>query len=126
MKVITKEWIKKAEEDYRVATREFKAKPIACYAVCFHSQQCIEKYMKAVLQENKTFFAKIHDLEILLKTCKKFIPVLEKYREELIWLTTFSVEVRYPGFNVEKEDAKKSVVFMKNTRKILKNYFKGK
>ncbi len=83
MKVITKEWIKKAEEDYRVATREFKAKPIACYAVCFHSQQCIEKYMKAVLQENETPFAKIHDLEILLKSYKKYIPTLVNYRRRI-------------------------------------------
>lgn len=124
MKVITKEWIKKAEEDYRVATREFKVRPIAYYAVCFHSQQCIEKYMKAVLQENETPFAKIHDLEILLKSCRKFIPSLEEYREELIWLTTFSIEVRYPGFNADKKNAQKAITCMKKIRKVLKSYFK--
>jgi len=39
MKEITKEWIKKAEQDYRVAIREFKAKPAVYEAVCFHSQR---------------------------------------------------------------------------------------
>ncbi|MCM8784423.1 MAG: HEPN domain-containing protein [Candidatus Omnitrophica bacterium] len=126
MKEITKEWIKKAEEDYRVAIREFKAKPLACYAVCFHSQQCIEKYMKAILQENNVSFEKIHDLEILLSDCKKFTPSLENYREELIWLTTFAVEVRYPGFEINKIDAEKAINFMRKIRRILRGYFKEK
>lgn len=37
MKPLTKEWIKKAEEDYRVAVREAKARPGSYSAVCFHS-----------------------------------------------------------------------------------------
>ena len=123
MKLITKEWIKKAEEDYRVAIRECKARPMSCSAVCFHSQQCIEKYMKAILQENEISFARVHDLEILLRMVKEFIPLLENDREDFIWLTTFSVEVRYPGFDVEKDDAKKAVASMKKIRKILKSYF---
>ena len=49
MKKITQEWIAKAEEDYLVATRELKADPPALDAVCFHAQQCIEKYMKAYI-----------------------------------------------------------------------------
>ena len=60
MKKITQEWIAKAEEDYLVATRELGAKPPALDAVCFHAQQCIEKYMKAILQENDIAFEKIH------------------------------------------------------------------
>jgi len=123
MKEITKEWIKKAEQDYRVAIREFEAKPPVYEAVCFHSQQCIEKYMKAILQENKIPFGKIHDLDILLKDCKKFLPELENYREELLWLTAFSVEVRYPGLEIKREDALKAVDFLKKIRKSLKSYF---
>lgn len=39
MKRITEEWIKKAEEDYIVAERESKAKPIIGYAICFHARR---------------------------------------------------------------------------------------
>lgn len=123
MKAITREWIKKAEEDYRVAIRESKAKPANHSTVCFHSQQAIEKYMKAVLQENEISFTKIHDLEILLKECKKIIPLLKDYRSQLIWLTEFGVAARYPGFAVKKEDAQMAVKFIKGIRKILKNHF---
>jgi HEPN domain-containing protein len=124
MKEITKEWIKKAEEDYMVAVREYKSIPFPAYTVCFHSQQCVEKYIKAILQENGVSFGKIHDLEILLKDCKKFLPELENFREELIWLTTFAVEIRYPGFNVTKKEAKKALDIMKKIRKVLKRYFR--
>jgi len=124
MKEITKEWIKKAEEDYMVAVRESKLPPFPTYTVCFHSQQCVEKYMKAILQENGVSFGKIHDLEILLKDCKKFLPELEDFREELIWLTTFAVEIRYPGFNATKKEAKKALDIMKKIRKVLKRYFR--
>jgi HEPN domain-containing protein len=66
MKKITEEWITKAEKDYLVAIRELNTEPIVGEAVCFHAQQCIEKYMKAILQENDVEFEKVHDLDILL------------------------------------------------------------
>ena len=100
MKKLTREWISKAEEDYLVATRELKAKPPALDAVCFHAQQCVEKYMKAILQENEIDFEKIHDLDVLLQRCQQFIPELEEYRDDLIKLSAYAVDIRYPGFRV--------------------------
>ena len=40
MKELTKEWIEKAEGDFRVASREYKTHPPVYDAVCFHAQQC--------------------------------------------------------------------------------------
>jgi HEPN domain-containing protein len=52
MNPLTIEWINKAEGDYATANREFRVRKTANYdAVCFHAQQCVEKYMKACLQE---------------------------------------------------------------------------
>jgi HEPN domain-containing protein len=52
MKPITREWIAKAEGDFATAQRENEVQEFPNYdAVCFHSQQCIEKYFKACLQE---------------------------------------------------------------------------
>lgn len=65
MKPITDEWIKKAEEDYIVAIESIKINPRPNYPICFHAQQCIEKYLKAVLQENLIVIEKVHDLDIL-------------------------------------------------------------
>ena len=49
MKKLTKEWIDKAEDDFIVANREYKAKTPVYDAVCFHAQQCVEKLYESIL-----------------------------------------------------------------------------
>lgn len=124
MKKITEEWIAKAEKDYLVAIRELNAEPLVAEAVCFHAQQCIEKYMKAILQENEIEFEKIHDLEVLRRQCVAFLRELENLGEELIKLSIYAVDIRYPGFDVSEEEAKECVEIMEKTRKVLRSYFK--
>ena len=123
MKKITEEWIVKAEKDYLVAMRELSARPLAGEAVCFHAQQCIEKYMKAILQENEVEFEKIHDLNVLLGQCVNFLPKLESFRGELVRLSTYAVDVRYPGFDVTEEEARECSEIMERTRKVIRDYF---
>lgn len=53
---ITREWVDKAEGDFATAERELQIKNNPNYdAVCFHAQQCAEKYLKARLQEANIF-----------------------------------------------------------------------
>lgn len=59
MKQITAEWIRKAEADFATAQREFAVEVEPNYdAVCFHSQQAVEKMLKARLQEADIQFRK--------------------------------------------------------------------
>lgn len=51
MKRTTREWVDKAEGDATVAERELAAPNPVSDAVCFHAQQCVEKYLKGVLEE---------------------------------------------------------------------------
>jgi len=124
MKGLTKEWIKKAEKDFLVAQREFNIEPPEYDAVCFHSQQCVEKYMKAVLQENDIYFEKIHDLDILLEKCKTSIPGLLNLKKELVELSSFAVEIRYPGTEATVVEAKENLSVAAKVRKIIRIYFK--
>ncbi|HKZ85132.1 MAG TPA: HEPN domain-containing protein [Anaerolineae bacterium] len=57
MKEIIAEWVRRAENDFDVAhlARAREESPITD-AICFHSQQCAEKYVKAFLQENRIRF----------------------------------------------------------------------
>lgn len=123
MKELTEEWINKAERDYKVAKREFSAKESVYDAVCFHSQQCVEKYLKSLLQENGIYFEKIHDLDVLLEKCKVIVPELNNFKEDLIELSAFAVEIRYPGIDSTKEDAEKSITVMEKIRNLLRKYF---
>src|SRR5438128_11816218 len=66
MKRATKEWVRKAEDDYRTA--EFLAlssQPLHDQR-CFHCQQAAEKYLQALLEELGLSIEKTHELEDLL------------------------------------------------------------
>jgi HEPN domain-containing protein len=63
MKPITAEWVEKAEGDFATARRELEIDVNPNFdAVCFHAQQCAEKYLKARLIEAGIRFPKTHDL----------------------------------------------------------------
>jgi len=63
MIALVNEWIQKAEGDFISALREYRARKFPNFdAAGFHAQQCIEKYMKALLQRQNVRFEKIHDL----------------------------------------------------------------
>ena len=126
MKKLTREWIDKAEDDFVVAEREYSNEKPIYDAVCFHAQQCVEKYMKAILQENNIEFYKVHDLTFLLSKCKKFLPLLEVFKEELTKLSSFAVEIRYPGIRATKEEAENCISVMRKIRKIIKTHFEEK
>lgn len=106
----TEEWIKKAEGDWRTMIRESRVKTDPNFeAVCFHAQQCAEKYFKARLFDASIPFDKIHDLDILLKGLLAIEPAWAVHRTAAIELTSFAVEFRYPGMEAEKSDAEDAV-----------------
>jgi HEPN domain-containing protein len=75
MKPLTHEWIGKAEGDFATAKREVRARKAPNYdAACFHAQQCVEKYLKARLQEATIPFGRTHDLSALLNLLLSVSP----------------------------------------------------
>ncbi len=118
MRPITAEWIAKAEGDYVTAKRELQVEDHANYdAVCFHAQQCAEKYLKARLVEEEIGFPKTHDLGALLTRLAPVEPEWELLRSEVNGLTTLAVEVRYPGMSAGGEDAKEAVRIAEDVRR---------
>ena len=106
MNPLTIEWITKAEGDFSTAGRELRARKTPNYdAVCFHSQQSIEKYLKAVLQENGIPIPKTHVLQELLVLCMRIDPIFESIKTELNILEGYAVQFRYPGITADKADA---------------------
>lgn len=63
---VAAEWIAKAENDLLNATHTLTlGSRCPTDTVCFHAQQCAEKYLKALLSFRGSDFAKTHDLEAL-------------------------------------------------------------
>lgn len=109
MKPLTQEWVQKAEGDWLTAQREFAAEPANYDAVCFHSQQCAEKYLKALLQARGTAFPKTHDLEQLIDLLLPDLPELQTWRAFAKALTESAIAVRYPGESVGVEEAREAL-----------------
>jgi len=106
MKQITGEWVEKAEGDYAMLERESRVRKDPSYdGICFHAQQCAEKYLKARLSEAGIGFAKVHDLVALLDQALEVEPMWEAYRTDLAFLSDFAVSFRYPGESADREDA---------------------
>jgi HEPN domain-containing protein len=60
-------WVEKAEHDLVNAEYTVTMKENCPYdTVCFHCQQCVEKYMKSILLLHEVLFPKTHDLRLLL------------------------------------------------------------
>jgi len=104
MTPLAQEWVQKAEEDFAVAHWVEQAPTASFNAICFHCQQCIEKYLKARLAEARLAFPWSHDLNVLLDLVVPVEPDWERLREPLKRLTPFAIETRYPGVSARAED----------------------
>ena len=117
MKLITNEWVEKAEKDWGSLHREIRARKNPNYdAACFFAQQCVEKYIKARLVEADIYFRKVHDLTYLLELVQSVEPMWAAYQEELRTLNDYAVEFRYPGAIADLETAKLALKFCKSFR----------
>ncbi len=122
MNEVTREWVDKAESDFDTAdlTLHGREAPIID-AVCFHSQQCAEKYLKAFLQEHRVRFERRHELIVLLDICVPLDKEFESLRGPLQSLERYAVLIRYPGLIVPTEMAKQAFSAAERVRKFVRN-----
>lgn len=107
MNPLTLEWVDKAEGDLLTGRREYRARIAPNYdAVCFHTQQAAEKYLKAVLQESGMPIPRIHSLAELLASISWSDASFLSIHADAIILEGYSVQFRYPGLSADKAEAK--------------------
>ena len=94
----TREWVQKAEGDYDVVLLLLRSRKRTRYdPICFHCQQCVERYLKARLTESSIAFAKTHDLAALLKLVLAVEPMWGVLLSKMKGLSGWAVLPRYPG-----------------------------
>jgi HEPN domain-containing protein len=127
MREVTKEWVSKAEGDYRsadVLLHQLEIPEID--TTCFHCQQCAEKYVKAFLTEKDIDFPRNHDLIRLLELCLTVDAGFEKIRNQLRRLENYGVVIRYPGMTVPLEMAHEAFENAMQVRKFVRKKLKVK
>jgi HEPN domain-containing protein len=91
-------WIEKAEHDAQSAKILFSSEPNLYDMVCYHIQQCVEKFLKAFLAYNKAEIPKTHNIHVLLELCAKIDNTFGELQDsEVGRLTEYAAELRYPG-----------------------------
>ena len=118
MKPITLEWIDKAEGDWVTAQREMRARKLPNFdATCFHAQQCVEKYLKARLEEAGIPFGKTHNLIALVTLTLAVEPTWTILQPHLNALNVYAVTYRYPGTSASKADANDALKACREVRR---------
>jgi HEPN domain-containing protein len=76
---IVLKWIKKAENDIKVAKYILQLEDLITDVACFHCQQAVEKYLKAFLTYHNQRVGKTHDIGRLLQMCIEMDKEFGKY-----------------------------------------------
>jgi HEPN domain-containing protein len=107
-KAIVQEWLDYSEADLRIAKLIVdQQEDRFSGAICVHSQQCVEKIIKAYLVSQNIPFPKSHDLLKLNALIQPLPADWPLNLDELDKLTNHAGESRYPGdlpdWNTAKE-----------------------
>ena len=115
---LVRQWVEIAEEDLTNAEHTLTLhEHCPLTTVCFHAQQCAEKYLKALLTFYAVPFPKTHDLLELLRlvpeTAALAIPL-----KEVIVINRYAIEARYPGDwePITRAEAERAVTIARTVR----------
>jgi HEPN domain-containing protein len=121
---IVQQWVQKADHDLLNATHTLKlGAPGPTDTVSFHAQQCIEKYLKALLTWNGLDFPKTHNVTILLgRLPSRVRPELSVVEQER--LTDFATITRYPGDYepIALTEARRAVTLARRVRRQVRRH----
>ncbi len=105
------QWVSIADDDLRYARYGLGMPEHPPYRlIAYHSQQCVEKYLKAYLVMKNMDFPYTHNIALLLELCADSADWTERVKdaEEL---SVFAISVRYPGNDedVSREEALRAI-----------------
>lgn len=124
MKPQTVEWVEKAGGDWNAANQLNRVRNDPNYdGVCFHCQQCVEKYLKARLVEAGMSFARTHYLLVLHQLVLQAEPAWQGLQPSLISLNPFAIGYRYPDLTATKADAKAAIKDCREARRVIRTAF---
>ena len=94
---VVREWVEKVENDLKNAVHTLEmGEECPTDTVCFHAQQCVEKYLKALLTVRDLDSPRSHDIEKLMALLPEEAEMTLSV-EEPRRLTDYATVTRYPG-----------------------------
>lgn len=122
------EWERFAEMDYVTANHLDKTLyPKPMEIICYHCQQCAEKYLKALTEYLGKEIEKTHDLGNLATMISETLEVPQNVLVSCAKLTQYGVKIRYPQeFEMSENHVKAAIADMENVRTWCKEQIQGK
>jgi HEPN domain-containing protein len=117
--LVVRGWVAKAENDLKTAAQTLKLKEdCPTDTVCFHAQQTVEKYLKALLVLSGIDFPRTHDVEELMA----LVPPADRVdisEDEQARLTHYATVTRYPGDYepISLTEARRAVALARRVRR---------
>jgi HEPN domain-containing protein len=91
------EWVQKAESDFTSIEILVKSAGYPRDVVCYHCQQCAEKYLKAYLTQHAVRFPWTHNLRELQDLALPLDSDFQRLGNDLALIEEYALDVRYPG-----------------------------
>lgn len=120
-------WVGKAENDLRTAECVLAlCDDCPMDTVCFHCQQCAEKYLKALLIATGVDFPRTRGLVLLRNMGARNTP-LTLQPEDVQPLNRYSIEARYPGDwdPIDRAETTEAVTMARHVRETVRALLPG-
>lgn len=109
-KELAREWFSTGDMDLESAAFLQKMRPAPAEIICYHCQQCAEKYLKGFIALYGKEIPRVHDLVVLNKRCFDHEKEFKMIQDHCIDLTDYGIQMRYPfHIEVEERDAVKAL-----------------
>ena len=124
---VVKLWLRKADADLKIGKDEMRTDDPVTDMVCFHMQQCCEKYLKAFLIFNGREYPKVHNIELLIKLCADVDKDFEQLRD---WgageLTDYATTLRYREefYEPSVEETERAIALAERVRNFVREKMK--
>jgi HEPN domain-containing protein len=115
---LVRRWVEKAEEDLVLAEHGLTMTERCPYdLICYHAQQCAEKYLKALLAWQALLVPRTHDLRFLVRQMPADLH-LGMDIDHMLTLNRYSIETRYPENwdDIERPEAERAVALARAVR----------
>jgi HEPN domain-containing protein len=123
-RAVAKEWVAKAEADLTSAAHLLTlGAKCPTDAACFHAQQCVEKYLKALLVLRGIAFPKTHNVRLLMGLVPAALrPALDVASQDR--LTEYATVTRYPGDYeaISLSEARRAVALARRVKRGLRRH----
>jgi len=122
---LVRAWKKKADQDLLAARVMLEHDAELTEPIGFHAQQAVEKSLKGFLiYQGDIHLPKTHDVGNLLRLASHYEADLNDL-EEVVELTPFAVEARYPEMDCAGVDAEEYLTIAERSCKIIWSYVEG-